>query len=153
MSLIESAIFIAWALAVVLFDSWRRLIPSSLALSGVFAALALAASRHSPFDLSFAQALLGLAVGGVALFPFYLLGMMGAADPKIFAALGAWCGPRALIGIWIAASLAAFVHALVLLARRRVVFALRDLPADASPAECRRATTPFGALHALKVRS
>jgi prepilin peptidase CpaA len=161
---IESAIFVAWALAVVLFDTQRRLIPNPLALAGVFAALALAAWQRSPFDLSLGQACFGFAAGALALLPFYLLGMMGAADPKIFAALGAWCGPHALVGIWVAASLSALAHALVLLARRRAVFAVRDLSADASPAERRHATTPFGALlalasigylalHALRVRT
>jgi prepilin peptidase CpaA len=145
---IKSAIFIAWALAVVLFDARRRLIPNSLALAGVLTALALAAWHRSPFDVSLAHAWLGFAAGAIALLPFYLLGMMGAADPKIFAALGAWCGPRALAGIWIAASLAACAHALVLLVRSHVM-PLSDLPVDASPAERRHATTPFGALLAL----
>lgn len=161
---IESALFIGWALAVGLSDWRRRLIPNALVLAGGAGALALAAARLSPFDISTGAALIGLAAGFVALLPFYFLGMTGAADVKIFAVLGAWCGPRALVGIWVAASLAAFVHALVLLARRRAVFALRDLPEQASLAERRRNSTPYGlllaaaglghlALHALGARA
>ncbi|SPB15469.1 membrane protein [Caballeronia novacaledonica] len=143
---IKSAIFIAWALAIVLFDWRRRLIPNALIIAGGACALAFAAARISPFDTSIGMALFGLGAGFVALVPFHALGMMGAADVKAFAALGAWCGPRALVGIWVAASLAAFVHALVLLARRRAAFALRDLPDTATLEERRRNSTPYGAL-------
>ncbi|SAK51115.1 peptidase A24A, prepilin type IV [Caballeronia temeraria] len=147
---IQSAIFIAWALAVVLFDGRRRLIPNALIIVGALCALALAAARISPFDIPLGIALLGLAAGFVALLPFYALGMMGAADVKAFAVIGAWCGPQALVIIWVAASLAACVHALVLLAgRRRAAFALRDLPHTAAPEERRRNSTPYGALLAL----
>ncbi|GJH22014.1 prepilin peptidase [Caballeronia novacaledonica] len=143
---IESAIFIAWALAIVIFDWRRRLIPNALIIVGASCALAFAAARISPFDTSIGVALIGFGAGFVALMPFHVLGMMGAADVKAFAVLGAWCGPRALVGIWVAASLAAFVHALVLLARRRAVFALRDLPDTATLEERRRNSTPYGAL-------
>lgn len=146
---IESALFIAWALAIILFDWRRRLIPNALVVLGAMCAFAFAAARISPFDTTLGFALLGLVAGFVALMPFYVLGMMGAADVKAFAALGAWCGPRALVGIWVAASLAAGLHALVLLARRRAAYALRDLPESASLAERRRNSTPYGALLAL----
>jgi len=143
---IESAIFIAWALAIVIIDWRRRLIPNALIIVGASGALAFAAARISPFDTSIGAALIGFGAGFVALMPFHVLGMMGAADVKAFAVLGAWCGPRALVGIWVAASLAAFVHALVLLARRRAVFALRDLPDTATLEQRRRNSTPYGAL-------
>ncbi|MDR5774073.1 MULTISPECIES: A24 family peptidase [unclassified Caballeronia] len=144
----ESAIFIGWALAVVLFDWQRRSIPNSLVAAGGVFALAFAALGISPFQTAIGFALLGALAGFAALLPFYLLGMMGAADVKAFAVLGAWCGPRELVGVWVAASLAAAVHALVLLARRedRVVLSLRSLAAHASVAERRRNSTPYGAL-------
>ncbi|SAK43685.1 membrane protein [Caballeronia pedi] len=146
---IESASFIGWALAVALFDWRRRLIPNAFIIAGTLCALAFAALRISPFDTAIGAALIGLVAGFVALMPFYVLGMMGAADVKVFAVLGVWCGPRALVGIWVAASLAAFVHALVLLARRHAAFALRDLPDAASLDERRRSSTPYGALLSL----
>ena len=141
MLLIEFASFIVWALAVALFDWRHRLIPNALIIAGALCALAFAVAHVSPFGISIGASLAGLAIGFVALMPFYALGMMGAADVKTFAALGAWCGPRALVAIWVAASLAAGLHALVLLARRRAAFA--------SPAEPRRDTTPYAALLAL----
>jgi prepilin peptidase CpaA len=147
----ENAILIAWALAVALSDCRRRLIPNSLILTGGLFALAFAAWRVSPFDITLEDALVGTAGGFAALLPFYLLDMMGAADIKFFAAVGAWCGPHALPGIWIAASLAACVHALILLARRTPAFQLRDFPAEPPVAEYRRSSTPFGALLAFAV--
>jgi prepilin peptidase CpaA len=149
MFLIESASFIGWALAVVLFDWRRRLIPNALIIAGALCAILFAAAQASPFDTPIGASLTGIAAGLIALVPFYALGMMGAADVKTFAALGAWCGPRALVGIWVAASLAAGLHALVLLARRRAAF-MPGNPHDGAPlAALRRNTTPYGALLAL----
>jgi prepilin peptidase CpaA len=143
---IESALFTGWALAVVLCDWRRRSIPNALVLAGAACAFALAAARLSPFAITPGASLIGLGAGFIALLPFYLLGMMGAADVKTFAALGAWCGPRALVGIWVAASLCAALHALLLLARRRTVLALDELSAGTTLAERRRNSTPYGAL-------
>lgn len=145
----ESALFIGWALAVVFCDWRRRSIPNLLVLAGGVAAFVSAAMGVSPFGTTFKLACIGACAGAIALLPFYLLSMMGAADVKAFAALGAWCGPRALVGIWVAASLAACLHALYLLSRRRSsrpAFSLRDLPADAGIAEKRRHGTAYGAL-------
>ncbi|KGV89133.1 type IV leader peptidase family protein [Burkholderia pseudomallei ABCPW 30] len=60
-------------------------------------------------------ALIGGAVGLVSLFPFFALRVMGAADVKVFAVLGAWCGLSALPRLWVVASIAAGVHALALM--------------------------------------
>lgn len=62
---------------------------------------------------------MGALIGLASLLPFFALGVMGAADVKVFAALGAWCGMHALLGLWMAASLAAGVHALWLLVSTR----------------------------------
>lgn len=53
--------------------------------------------------------------GLIAFFPFFLLRVMGSADVKVFAVLGAWCGAQALPWLWVVASLAGGVHALVLM--------------------------------------
>jgi prepilin peptidase CpaA len=111
---INAALFIAWALAVVLFDCRLRRIPNWLVIAGLVAACALAVSGYSPFHIAITDAALGLIAGLLALMPFYLCGVMGAADVKIFATLGAWCGVHALPALWIAASLAAGIHALYL---------------------------------------
>lgn len=116
--MINSALFFAWALAVVLFDCFLRRVPNLLVFAGLVAACVLAMFDHSPFQTSVAAALLGAAVGLFALLPFFMLDLMGGADVKVFVALGAWCGVHALPRLWVAASLAAGVHALILLVRK-----------------------------------
>src|SRR5579863_6654992 len=114
--MVNAAIFISWALAVVLFDCQLRHIPNWLVIVGLAGACVLGASGYSPFNIDLSDAALGLTAGLLALLPFYLIGLMGAADVKVFATLGAWCGIHALLALWIVASLAAGVHALYLLA-------------------------------------
>jgi prepilin peptidase CpaA len=114
--MINAALFISWALAVVLFDCRLRRIPNWLVIAGLAVACVLVASGHSPFHIDLSDAALGLTVGLLALLPFYLIGLMGAADVKVFATLGAWCGFHALLALWIVASIAAGIHALYLLA-------------------------------------
>jgi len=114
--MINAVLFVSWALAVVLFDCRSRRIPNWLVIAGLGVAGALVASGRSPFHIDLSDAALGLTVGLLALLPFYLIGLMGAADVKVFATLGAWCGFHALPALWIVASIAAGIHALYLLA-------------------------------------
>lgn len=115
-----SALFIAWAVVVVWFDCRVRRVPNRLVAAGLGAALMVAATHASPFAVTPAQAALGLSAGCAVLLPFYLLGVMGAADVKVFAVLGAWCGLPALLGLWVVASIAAAVHALALIVAQRI---------------------------------
>jgi prepilin peptidase CpaA len=114
--MINATLFISWALAVVLFDCRLRRIPNWLVIAGLAVACMLATSGHSPFEIDLSDAALGLLAGLLALLPFYLIGLMGAADVKVFATLGAWCGFHALPALWIVASITAGIHALYLLA-------------------------------------
>ncbi|WP_419687147.1 MULTISPECIES: A24 family peptidase [Burkholderia] len=102
-------VFLAWAVLVALEDIRHRRIPNSLVIGGFVSAFVL--SGHNPFGISVNQALIGALIGIVSLFPFFVLRIMGAADVKVFAVLGAWCGPHALFWLWIVASLLAFAHA------------------------------------------
>jgi len=102
-------VFLAWAVLVALEDIRHRRIPNSLVIGGFVSAFVLAG--HSPFGISVNQALIGVLIGFLSLFPFFVLRVMGAADVKVFAVLGAWCGPHALLWLWIIASLLAFEHA------------------------------------------
>jgi len=77
--MINAALFISWALAVVLFDCRSRRIPNWLVIAGLAVACALVASGHSPFHIDLSDAALGLIAGLILLLPFYLLGLMGAA--------------------------------------------------------------------------
>jgi prepilin peptidase CpaA len=82
-------------------------------------AFACAFAGGYPFGVAPAGAALGAVVGLLALLPFFMLRVMGAADVKVFAVLGAWCGVHALPGLWLAASLLAGLHAALLLAATR----------------------------------
>jgi prepilin peptidase CpaA len=114
------ALFTAWAAVVAWCDCRHRRVRNGWVIAGLFAALVCSAVRASPFGVVPAQAVYGAIVGCAALLPFFLLGVMGAADVKVFAVLGAWCGVSALPGLWVVASLAAAVHAGALLIVARV---------------------------------
>lgn len=107
--------FAAWAAAVAVCDVRSRRVPNALVLAGFVAAVAAACARAGPLHIDTGAALLAAALGFVALLPFYLLRVMGAADVKVFAVLGAWCGKEALVALWLVASIAALVHVLALL--------------------------------------
>ena len=87
----------------------------------------------------------GVAVGLVALMPFFAFNLMGAADVKVFAVLGAWLGIHALLGLWMIASVAAGLHALWLLVRSHVP--LTTVFKDAAPTFeiAGRRATPYAA--------
>lgn len=118
--LLASALFIAWVVAVAWCDCRDRRIPNGLVLAGAVAAFGCAAVRASPFGVALAQVGVGLLVGLIALLPFFLLGAMGAADVKVFAVLGAWCGASALFDLWVVASIAAALHAVALIVAAHV---------------------------------
>ncbi|WP_038793522.1 prepilin peptidase [Burkholderia pseudomallei] len=107
--------FFAWAAAVAIADCRDRRIPNELVLVGLAAVIIFTVCRQNPFGTTLSGALIGGAVGLVSLFPFFALRVMGAADVKVFAVLGAWCGLPALPRLWGVASVAAGVHALALM--------------------------------------
>jgi prepilin peptidase CpaA len=115
---INSALFLGWASAIAVCDCCARRIPNSLVIAGLLLAGAPSVFGHSPFGTTPGDAGLGLVAGFLSLLPFYFINMMGAGDVKVFAILGAWCGVRALPGLWIAASLAACAYVLFTLACR-----------------------------------
>ncbi|MFX1761832.1 prepilin peptidase [Paraburkholderia sp. A1RI-2L] len=137
--------FGAWAVAVAVCDCRSRRVPNTLVGAGFAAALAAALLHAGPAHLGIGQALAAAAVGLAALMPFFVFGMMGAADAKVFAVLGAWCGMQPLVGLWVVSSLAAFVHALAMLITLRArapVTAAR--PARLAAVGARRGT-PYAA--------
>lgn len=114
-----STVFICWAAAVALSDCRYRRVSNGLVATGLVAAAVCSVTQAGPFPVAPLQAAGGAALGFAVLLPFFLLGVMGAADVKVFAALGAWCGVHALIGLWVLASLAAALHALALIVMAR----------------------------------
>src|SRR5690348_7743331 len=102
---LASALFAVWAMVVAWGDCRHRRVGNRLVALGGAAALACAALHASPFGIALPRAAIGLAAGFAALLPFFLLGVMGAADVKVFAVLGAWCGAQALLGLWVMATI------------------------------------------------
>lgn len=86
------AVFIALLGVACLTDLKTRRIPNSLvsvlAVCGV-----LAATASHGIMRGGGQAVAGAATGLAIWLPFWLLGMMGAGDVKLFAAGAAWLGP------------------------------------------------------------
>lgn len=78
------------ALAAVI-DYGQHRIPNLLTGGGIAAGLALALTSGGSGALG--SALAGLAVGGLALLPFYAKGAMGAGDVKLMALVGTYLGP------------------------------------------------------------
>lgn len=61
---------------------------------------------------------LGALLGLIVLLPFWWRGVMGGGDVKLFALIGLVAGYPSLLPVWCLASVAAGVHALVLLTGR-----------------------------------
>ncbi|KVE30937.1 A24 family peptidase [Burkholderia sp. TSV86] len=131
--------FFAWSAGVAIADCRDRRIPNQWVLVGLVAGIVFTISRHNPFGTTLSGSLIGGLAGFASLFPFFILRVMGAADVKIFAVLGVWCGLPVLPWLWIAASIAAGVHALGVVLSSRL---LCGAPALALGA---RRATPYAA--------
>jgi prepilin peptidase CpaA len=118
-SLLCGLVFGAWAVAVAIGDCRSRRVPNTLLAIGLCAALAAALLHAGPARIGPAQALIAIVAGFAALMPFFVLGVMGAGDVKVFAVLGAWCGLHVLFDLWIVASLVAGLHAVTMLVAQR----------------------------------
>ncbi|WP_449466367.1 A24 family peptidase [Stenotrophomonas humi] len=84
-----------------------------LAVLGMAVFAQLFANGTTP---SIVDCLLGGVVGLVVLLPFHLIGWMGAGDVKLFSTIGFLLGAKALLPVWVCASLAAGGHALLVVA-------------------------------------
>jgi prepilin peptidase CpaA len=105
---------VVWAAVLVaaIIDAWKFKIHNALTLPLLVAGLFYHAVVGGPAGLvgSFLGALLGF---GLLLAP-YLMGGLGGGDVKLLAAVGAWLGIPFTLCIFIAASLAAGVYALLI---------------------------------------
>ncbi|MPW19822.1 prepilin peptidase [Paraburkholderia sp. CNPSo 3157] len=111
---IESLLFVAWTTTAALSDLRHRRVANAWIAVGLAAAFACAFTVRAPFGVPPGQAALGALLGFAAMLPFYALRVMGAADVKAFAVLGAWCGAHALPGLWVMATVMAGLHSLAL---------------------------------------
>jgi len=117
--LFSIAVFLAWATLVAAGDIRFRRVANSLVVAGLIAAFSSTFANANPFGVFPNRALIGMLVGLASLFPFFAFRVMGAADVKVFAVLGAWCGVHALFWLWVIASLVAGTHALGLMVLSR----------------------------------
>ena len=90
-------------------------IPNWLVLTGTIYALTYNALYPIyPRDMGFLVALGGLAVGGAALLPGYLLRVLGAGDVKLMAMVGAFLGTRGALAAVLASLIAGGLLSLAL---------------------------------------
>jgi prepilin peptidase CpaA len=72
---------------------------------------------------------LGILAGFALLIPFYILGGMTAGDVKWLAALGAWYGPKGILGVFLVSGLALGLIALVMFATNAIATNKQKSPA------------------------
>jgi prepilin peptidase CpaA len=117
-ALVAGASFATLLAAAARSDVMSRRIPNRLVvwLATVGAAAAVTVLRE-PVGLTGAVAGFGLAL---ALWtPFWLLGVLGAGDVKLAAAIGVWLGPAGVVEASVLAAIAGGVLAVGVLMRRR----------------------------------
>lgn len=113
-------LWLLWLLLVTVHDARQRRVPNWLVLGGAALAAGALVMNAQPFGIHWRDALIGAALGFGFLLLFHVAGLMGAGDVKFAAALGLWVGAAPLLPIWVGASLLACLHAVLLLALRRL---------------------------------
>jgi prepilin peptidase CpaA len=94
-------------------DCWKFRVHNLITLPFLASGLIYHACANSGAEL--AGSLAGMLFGFGTLFVFFLAGGMGAGDVKLMAGAGAWLGMPLTFQVFIAASLACGVYALVLM--------------------------------------
>ncbi len=99
-------------------DLLRRTIPNSLTLPALCCGclyLWLSGSGTEGFVFS----VMGTFLGGLLFWLPYRKGMVGGGDLKLMAALGAWIGPKAILSVFLYATVAGGLMAVVQIWRQR----------------------------------
>jgi len=112
------------ALVAALIDLRRFRVPNVLTFPLCISGLVFHAVVNGLSGLQHSAA--GIAVGLVTLLLFYVLGVMGAGDVKLLAAIGAWIGAPHIVYVFGVAGIVAGIHSLVVLAWQR---RLHEIPA------------------------
>lgn len=110
-SLAAGSVFTALLIAACVTDLRSRRIPNSLVLALAFTGLVFVLWR-SPVGRGVLYAVYGFTVSLMIWLPFWLLGMLGAGDVKLFAAAGIWLGPTGALQASLLAALVGGVLAL-----------------------------------------
>jgi len=105
--------FLTAAMVVVaaVIDYRRFRVPNLLTLPLCASGIAFHSVLGGCSGLQFSSQ--GLAVGGLLLVVFYVLGVMGAGDVKLLAGVGAWLGASSAFGVFLVAAIAAGLHSIV----------------------------------------
>jgi prepilin peptidase CpaA len=119
---------------------WRR-IPNALTLPLAAAGLLLQMIAGA----GLLHALVGVVIGGGLFFLFYGLGMMGAGDVKLMAAVSAWLEWPVIIAALLLTMLAGGLLAMVMLARQHVA----GKRTDGTPEAAHGQTLPYGVAIAM----
>ena len=109
--------------AAAFIDLRDHRIPNALVLGALLTALALQTAAGGWLGLG--TGLLGAATGLVCFIPFYLLRGMGAGDVKLLACVGAFLGPKGALLAALAALIAGGVGAILYVAVRASLEAMR----------------------------
>lgn len=104
--IIKSTPFVFWGLTLIVFNITRNKIPNLLVIVGGLLAAFQVILNCSPFAISEFDALCGLVAASIAFIPLFATGLIGGADLKVFAVLGAWCGVHGIAIVWLAATCA-----------------------------------------------
>jgi len=109
--------------AVIASDLYARRVPNICLISALVLSLAIILTTwiRNPAAQQIWPHFLGLLIGLIALLPFHIFGQMGAGDVKFFATLGFLLGTKALLPIWLIASLIAGAHAVMILLSRHAL--------------------------------
>ncbi len=101
--------------AVIDFRRFR--VPNVLTFPLCFSGLVFHTLVHRLSGLQYSAG--GITAGFLVLLVFYVMGVMGAGDVKLLAAVGAWIGAANTLCVFAVAGIAAGVHALVVLGLQR----------------------------------
>jgi prepilin peptidase CpaA len=112
------------ALVAAVIDFRRFRVPNVLTFPLCISGLVFHALVNGLSGLQYSAG--GIAVGLVALLLFYIMGVMGAGDVKLLAAIGAWIGAANIVYVFCVAGVVTGIHSLVVLAWQR---RLHEIPA------------------------
>ena len=120
------ALFVATVVAFVaaVIDFRRFRVPNALTFPLAILGLMFHATVSGIIGLQYSVG--GLTMGLVVLLLFYVMGVMGAGDVKLLAAIGAWVGAANVVYVFCVAGIVTGIHSLVVLAWQR---RLREIPA------------------------
>jgi len=143
MGLFWGGVFSLLLLLAAVTDIRERRIPNIGVLVLLVAGLAYSMTTR-PLGDALSASLLGCLLGFGLFIAFWPMGVLGAGDVKLFAAIGAWLGPTATLNAALVTAMVGGVMALYTLATRRMPLAFSFRPAKVLAPPTGDATTRSG---------